>query len=50
MKNFILNMTVSILLTILFCEISKYTNWYHVSATSVIFGMLINEINNYFRD
>ena len=49
-KKIINNMILSVILIILFCEISKYTNWYNVSATSLMFGMLINEIDNYFRD
>lgn len=50
MKNFILNMTVSILLIILFCGVSNYTNWYSISLSSIVFGMMLNEIDNYFRD
>ena len=50
MKNCILNMTISILLIVLFCFISNYTNWYSISLASVVFGMMLNEIDNYFRD
>lgn len=50
MEKIINNMILSIILIILFCGISKYTNWYHVSTTSFMFGILINEIDNYFRD
>ena len=50
MKKIINNMILSVILIILFCGISKYTNWYHVSVTSFMFGILISEIDNYFRD